>query len=50
MDLQQVVKKEITIGFLTGALCLTGVLWFLTYSQEKNETFLLYTVPAEYLD
>jgi len=50
MNLQQTIKKEITIGVLTGAMCLTLVLWFLAYNQEKSNTFLLYTVSAEYLD
>jgi hypothetical protein len=43
INLGQIVRKEITAGILLAALCLSGIFWFLAYTQEKAEAFNMFT-------
>ena len=50
MNLQQIIRKEITAGVLLGGLCMAGIMWFLTYSAEKTTAFSLYAQDAAVVD
>ncbi len=40
----KVVRKEISAGILVGGVCLSGILWFLVYTQEKVSTFSAFSI------
>jgi hypothetical protein len=50
MNLQQIIRKEITAGVLLGGLCVAGIIWFLAYSTEKTTAFSLYAQDAAIAD
>ncbi len=43
-----IVKKQITIGVLAGAMCFTLILWSLSYLQEKVNAYTEYSLPEYY--
>jgi hypothetical protein len=45
--LQNTVKREITIGVLVGGVCISLIMWFLVYTEEKAQAFDRYsTTPG----
>jgi Mg/Co/Ni transporter MgtE len=48
MNLNSVIKKQITVGFLLGAMCFTLILWSLSYLQGQVDAFAEYTYSEYY--
>jgi hypothetical protein len=50
MDWRKKVRPAVTAAVLLGGLCLSGIFWFISYTEEKVQTFYAFSSDAVYQD